>query len=558
MKRALAAVVVATTLLSGIAAQAKGDTSVDAGILPDSRWYLLDQALETIGQWLRVSPKSRIAYIEKRMREREAEALAFALRQGESSFDTGPLSDEAIDILGLRLQQKREALEATKGIGDPAEQAEAIAGIQDRAWAFDKEYLAKIADLKASAEAQKSELLEKIAAARKAGDRAESAVLQDRYADATAKATALDNREYQLIWADGRQAETFENGLTGAEKAQLVFARVEQGNPGKEAAALLEKGKAALAEGDLKKLDRLASGLQATLPALRNDARKRQAAEDAKKDPAVEQKKPEAPKKPAAQPKPATQPKPVAQPKVPAAPKTPLETIPSESVQTEPLTLIYYPNINGQVGVPVNAQYGGQGGLPPYHFKLESGVGFPPLGVIFDANGLLSGTPKGHGVFVFSACVVDTAGNSVCEKTNMVVAGAAEPEPAPAPAPLPEPGPAPEPATPFTLSLGSRTCSVRETYSDGSNSEWVNVAGSAGGPVGTRVRADTSSGVTVNCGAWHADTGWSCTRQQGDSENAQWSFRLTSYTEGSVAYIYAGTPDGDAKSLQFIRHCNDF
>ena len=48
------------------------------------------------------------------------------------------------------------------------------------------------------------------------------------------------------------------------------------------------------------------------------------------------------------------------------------------------------------VGVPYNFSFvtpaSPKGGNPPYSFFLGSGVGFPPLGLVMDLDGMLSGT----------------------------------------------------------------------------------------------------------------------------------------------------------------------
>ena len=102
-----------------------------------------------------------------------------------------------------------------------------------------------------------------------------------------------------------------------------------------------------------------------------------------------------------------------------------LETIPSETVNTNPLILLgYYDGLQGRVGSYFSANFGGQGGLPPYYYKLETGVGFPPMGLILDVNGRLSGTPSAAGTSNFGVCVIDTAGKSECATFRMVVAAA--------------------------------------------------------------------------------------------------------------------------------------
>ena len=58
---------------------------------------------------------------------------------------------------------------------------------------------------------------------------------------------------------------------------------------------------------------------------------------------------------------------------------------------------------------------GGNGG--PYTFYLNSGVGFPPIGVILNNHGLLAGVPKAAGRYPFQVCVKDLGGTSSCGPT---------------------------------------------------------------------------------------------------------------------------------------------
>ncbi|MFA6214535.1 MAG: hypothetical protein WC717_04635 [Candidatus Micrarchaeia archaeon] len=60
-------------------------------------------------------------------------------------------------------------------------------------------------------------------------------------------------------------------------------------------------------------------------------------------------------------------------------------------------------------------------GTPPYHFQLDSGTGFPPMGVVLHPNGLLSGKPAAAGNSTFSVCAVDQAGSSSCNTTSLFV-----------------------------------------------------------------------------------------------------------------------------------------
>jgi hypothetical protein len=56
-----------------------------------------------------------------------------------------------------------------------------------------------------------------------------------------------------------------------------------------------------------------------------------------------------------------------------------------------------------------------RGGNPPYHFVLDPMGGFPPIGLVVDANGVLRGTPKGTIASTFRVCAVDLSAAQSCE-----------------------------------------------------------------------------------------------------------------------------------------------
>lgn len=60
-------------------------------------------------------------------------------------------------------------------------------------------------------------------------------------------------------------------------------------------------------------------------------------------------------------------------------------------------------------------------GNPPYHFQLETGSGFPPMGMVLHPNGLLDGTPTTSGESSFGVCAVDQSGAQKCGKTSLKV-----------------------------------------------------------------------------------------------------------------------------------------
>ncbi len=57
----------------------------------------------------------------------------------------------------------------------------------------------------------------------------------------------------------------------------------------------------------------------------------------------------------------------------------------------------------------------------PYHFTLDSGTGFPPMGIILNPNGLMSGTPTTAGTSVFGVCAVDLDGLQKCANISLTV-----------------------------------------------------------------------------------------------------------------------------------------
>lgn len=81
---------------------------------------------------------------------------------------------------------------------------------------------------------------------------------------------------------------------------------------------------------------------------------------------------------------------------------------------------------NGLCGSPM--QGNPDGGHPPYHFQLDSGIGFPPFGISLSLNGCLTGTPSVPGSRTFGVCAVDLNGGQICQTTNMTVGGTAQGE----------------------------------------------------------------------------------------------------------------------------------
>lgn len=85
---------------------------------------------------------------------------------------------------------------------------------------------------------------------------------------------------------------------------------------------------------------------------------------------------------------------------------------------------------NGAVGQPYSHSFISEGsppnpsgGQPPYHFVLNSGVGFPPMGLILNPDGTLTGTPSAAGTSTFSVCAVDQSGDQKCATEELTVGG---------------------------------------------------------------------------------------------------------------------------------------
>lgn len=57
------------------------------------------------------------------------------------------------------------------------------------------------------------------------------------------------------------------------------------------------------------------------------------------------------------------------------------------------------------------------GGNSPYHFQLDSGKGFPPMGLVLHPNGFLDGIPTTLGNSSFSVCAIDQSGKQACSET---------------------------------------------------------------------------------------------------------------------------------------------
>ena len=72
-------------------------------------------------------------------------------------------------------------------------------------------------------------------------------------------------------------------------------------------------------------------------------------------------------------------------------------------------------------GSDANPSTNPTGGSNPYHFQLESGSGFPPIGLVLHPNGLLDGTPGIAGEKTFTVCAVDLGGHQCCVQVSLNV-----------------------------------------------------------------------------------------------------------------------------------------
>ena len=76
---------------------------------------------------------------------------------------------------------------------------------------------------------------------------------------------------------------------------------------------------------------------------------------------------------------------------------------------------------NDLCGSEANPSINPIGGSGPYHFQLDSGSGFPPMGLTLYPNGLLQGTPTAAGERTFTVCAVDLGGHQCCIQTSLMV-----------------------------------------------------------------------------------------------------------------------------------------
>jgi hypothetical protein len=127
------------------------------------------------------------------------------------------------------------------------------------------------------------------------------------------------------------------------------------------------------------------------------------------------------------------------------------------------------------------------GGQPPYHFDLDVGGNFPPIGLILAPNGVLSGTPSASGNRVFRICAIDVAGHFECKPVSITIAPAG---PAGCTSAPPTPGS-------LTSSVSGSTVTLNWGASAGATS-YVVEAGSSSGASNLVVTDTGSTGTTMS------------------------------------------------------------
>lgn len=82
--------------------------------------------------------------------------------------------------------------------------------------------------------------------------------------------------------------------------------------------------------------------------------------------------------------------------------------------------------VNEKCSVNLIAQV--NGGTPPYYFQPDTfRNGAPPMGMIVDVNGILTGTPSKTGQYTFGVCAVDVVAASKCGQTSVIIEDEMEP-----------------------------------------------------------------------------------------------------------------------------------
>jgi hypothetical protein len=104
------------------------------------------------------------------------------------------------------------------------------------------------------------------------------------------------------------------------------------------------------------------------------------------------------------------------------------------------------------------------------------------------------------------------------------------------------------------ITLASRTCTIRERYEDGSARYWVDVSGTASGPVSTRVYAYTSDAVRT-CDTWSPSQSWGCARAASEPATVEWTFRFPALPTGSIGEIFVNIDGNPPLREPFDAYC---
>ncbi len=143
------------------------------------------------------------------------------------------------------------------------------------------------------------------------------------------------------------------------------------------------------------------------------------------------------------------------------------------------------------------------GGVPPYHFQLDTGS-FPPIQLILAPNGVLSGTIANGvppGVYSFGVCAVDSAANSACPTVQLAVKGTApvlNVVVSPAGSGTAAPSGSTSPGTACGAGCWSYPPGTQVTLTATANSGWTFAGWSGGGCSGTgNCTVTVESGITV-------------------------------------------------------------
>jgi hypothetical protein len=153
------------------------------------------------------------------------------------------------------------------------------------------------------------------------------------------------------------------------------------------------------------------------------------------------------------------------------------------------------------------------GGTAPYHYASDTlAAGTPPLGMIVNPSGNLTGTPNLPGQYDFSVCATDSTGDtSPCEATSITVVAAPTSQPTPTPTPTPSAAPTVVlAASPSTITAGNSsvlTWSSKNATSCAASGGWTGTKADSGS---FTVAPTTTTTLVLTCagpgGSGHAST----------------------------------------------------